>query len=175
MPDGPALGIKKVQGTVLLPVELVGRIPVDEIAANLGGSQMLKRISHHKITNLRSCRVVELIQNDVASVTVFSGHTLLFRFETDDLDMAKQSAIDFLSDDERVRDRFAENHRRFLSQLGEDCFDDVELESRARWPREAHCFACQSDLRSEFHFACSRCGWLVCACGTCGCGYKNYF
>lgn len=172
MPDGPALNTKNVQGPPCL-YELVGRIPVDEIAANLGGLTMLKRISHHKVSNLRSCRVVELIQNDVVSVTVFSGKTLLFRSEADDLDMAKQSAVDFLSDDEKLRGRFAEKHRLFLSQLGRGS-DDVELESRARWPRQAHCFTCQSDLSSEVHFACSRCGWLVCACGTCGCGYKNY-
>ena len=136
---------------------------------------MLKRIGHHKVSNLRSCRIVELIQNDIASVTVFSGKTLLFRAESDCLAEAKQCAVDFLSNEDALKIKFEANHRRFLLDLGVAESDTVELEASASSRRrETHCFGCQSDLQSDFHFECSRCRWLVCGCGTCGCGYTNY-
>ena len=140
-----------------------------------GDLSMLKRISHHKVSDLNTFRIVELIQNDVAYVTVFSGKTLFFRSEANCLDEAKQSAINFLSDERKVKGKFAENHRRFLSEQGLPSSTVVKLESLNNGSRETHCFACHSDLHSESHFACSLCQWLICGCGTCGCGYTNYF
>jgi hypothetical protein len=37
-------------------------------------------------------------------------------------------------------------------------------------PRATHCWSCKSQLNSEMDMACVICGWLLCECGTCGCG-----
>ena len=35
--------------------------------------------------------------------------------------------------------------------------------------RVTHCFDCYRALRGWRQIACSRCGWLKCSCGACGC------
>jgi hypothetical protein len=37
--------------------------------------------------------------------------------------------------------------------------------------RVTHCYNCQDDLDNEIDFECERCGWIICSCGACGCGY----
>lgn len=37
--------------------------------------------------------------------------------------------------------------------------------------RETHCYNCKGHLSSTSHLMCADCGWLVCTCGACGCGY----
>ena len=38
--------------------------------------------------------------------------------------------------------------------------------------REAECYKCKSKLNGIQFKKCSNCGWLICKCGACGCGYK---
>ncbi len=37
--------------------------------------------------------------------------------------------------------------------------------------RETHCWRCKSHLDSNDDLACVVCGWLLCECGACGCGW----
>ncbi len=39
--------------------------------------------------------------------------------------------------------------------------------------REAHCWRCKSPLDSDDDLACVLCRWMLCECGTCGCGYHR--
>jgi len=41
-----------------------------------------------------------------------------------------------------------------------------EVVYRATW-----CFECKSGLDSFNHKQCSKCGWLICSCGACGCHF----
>ena len=45
------------------------------------------------------------------------------------------------------------------------------LQSTRRQHRVTHCYACMERLESGFFLECGSCGWLVCTCGACGCGY----
>lgn len=42
-----------------------------------------------------------------------------------------------------------------------------------RQPRLTHCWKCQRDLSSLDDIECEVCGWLICECGACGCGYAG--
>jgi hypothetical protein len=37
--------------------------------------------------------------------------------------------------------------------------------------RETGCWSCRQVLDSDDDMACAVCGWLLCDCGACGCGY----
>lgn len=38
--------------------------------------------------------------------------------------------------------------------------------------RTSHCYKCKEPLSSTIHEECSVCHWLICKCGTCGCGSR---
>lgn len=38
--------------------------------------------------------------------------------------------------------------------------------------RLTHCYNCKTTLDSSIDVECNECGWLVCDCGACGCGYS---
>lgn len=37
--------------------------------------------------------------------------------------------------------------------------------------RKTHCYACKRDLDNLVDLECKACGWIICRCGACGCGY----
>ncbi|MDO8425290.1 MAG: hypothetical protein Q7T01_02135 [bacterium] len=37
--------------------------------------------------------------------------------------------------------------------------------------RRTHCYQCKRTLNSACDASCGQCGWLVCSCGACGCGF----
>ena len=39
--------------------------------------------------------------------------------------------------------------------------------------RETHCYWCRRDINSVDSSLCTRCGWIRCACGHCGCRYRG--
>ena len=39
--------------------------------------------------------------------------------------------------------------------------------------RETHCYWCRRDINSVDFSLCTRCGWIRCACGYCGCDYRG--
>ena len=40
--------------------------------------------------------------------------------------------------------------------------------------RETACWTCRQPLDSDDEMACTFCGWLLCDCGACGCGYAEH-
>jgi hypothetical protein len=36
-----------------------------------------------------------------------------------------------------------------------------------------HCFSCKKTITSTLNKRCPKCGWYICSCGACGCGYYN--
>lgn len=40
--------------------------------------------------------------------------------------------------------------------------------------RAAHCYECKKDLSSSADLSCGACGWLICECGACKCGYLGF-
>jgi hypothetical protein len=39
--------------------------------------------------------------------------------------------------------------------------------------RQTRCWSCHAHLDSKLDIACNRCGWLICECGACGCGFPD--
>jgi hypothetical protein len=40
--------------------------------------------------------------------------------------------------------------------------------------RCTHCWACKHPLDSEVDLQCYACGWILCRCGGCGCGFYDW-
>ena len=36
------------------------------------------------------------------------------------------------------------------------------------------CYSCKEELDNSVDLECSNCGWIVCICGACGCGYSGH-
>ena len=72
---------------------------------------------------------------------------------------------------EGKKERLLERHRLYLSTIGKPFIGIAALGEKEL--RGTHCYVCTSSLRSDFHVACRACGWLICECGACGCGYKR--
>jgi len=68
--------------------------------------------------------------------------------------------------EEVVRSNYA-NHRKTMG-LPSASLNKVEKKNI----RETHCYACKKELKTNVQLECSLCGWLVCECGACGCGYN---
>lgn len=40
--------------------------------------------------------------------------------------------------------------------------------------RVTHCYSCKSRLDNSTNVECMSCGWILCPCGACGCGYMAF-
>lgn len=39
--------------------------------------------------------------------------------------------------------------------------------------RTPNCYSCKKPLDNLSNIECSKCGWIKCSCGACGCGYNS--
>jgi len=39
--------------------------------------------------------------------------------------------------------------------------------------RVTHCYSCKFSLNNAINPECSKCGWIICECGACGCQYDG--
>lgn len=66
----------------------------------------------------------------------------------------------------------AENeHRSKLEKLGLP-FKGISFNSK-KSHRATHCWDCKEALDSYIDLECNACGWILCKCGACGCGYSK--
>jgi hypothetical protein len=40
--------------------------------------------------------------------------------------------------------------------------------------RVTHCYSCQAAISNSDLVECTRCRWIVCDCGACGCGHSSF-
>lgn len=59
-------------------------------------------------------------------------------------------------------------HREFLRDGG---MPYLGTQPTTKSFRITHCYSCKTDLNSELYKECRACGWIICSCGACGCGY----
>ena len=76
----------------------------------------------------------------------------------------------------RERERFAnlplaERHKEILAQLGLP-YKGLRPATQ-RYRRVTHCYACRQHLDNSVDVECVTCGWILCTCGACGCGYSR--
>ncbi len=61
-------------------------------------------------------------------------------------------------------------HEDFLSSKG---LKSAGLKRTNRQHRVTQCYHCQEGLDNSIQAECGNCGWIVCSCGACGCGYSK--
>lgn len=61
-------------------------------------------------------------------------------------------------------------HADFLSSKG---LKSAGLKRTNKQHRVTHCYNCKKDLDNSIQVECGNCGWIVCSCGACGCGYSK--
>lgn len=65
-----------------------------------------------------------------------------------------------------------ERHKRRLEELGAP-YRGVRKATRERPRRITHCYQCSTELDNAIDLECIACGWILCNCGACGCGYRG--
>ena len=63
-----------------------------------------------------------------------------------------------------------EKHRESLKALKKQYRGTTDTSKKYR---HTHCYSCKSNLDSEPFKECCACGWIICSCGACGCGYTR--
>lgn len=66
-----------------------------------------------------------------------------------------------------------QRHKQRLDQMGL-FYGGVRALTTGRRQRNAHCYECKEPLNSLAKFECEQCGWILCDCGACGCGYGGH-
>lgn len=78
------------------------------------------------------------------------------------------------ADDAARRQRLiVDKHRAFLNTRKLP-YRGTRPQGTNRVHRVTHCYSCKSNLNNEQHPECAACGWIICFCGACGCGYEAY-
>ena len=76
-----------------------------------------------------------------------------------------------LEDLEKKHKAIKERHRKFVESRGFDYKGSNHNPKKD--VRETGCYNCKSSINNDFFEECNSCGWIICLCGACGCGYKQ--
>lgn len=79
-----------------------------------------------------------------------------------------------MAEDEEYRSRqeaLVDKHKMVLASLGIP-YAGIRY-ANPRFRRVTHCFSCKEKLDNSTGLECASCGWILCACGSCGCSYKG--
>lgn len=63
-----------------------------------------------------------------------------------------------------------ERHKRFVNSSGKT-YRGIRKATKGKRYRSTHCYLCAGHLDSDTDVECVECGWLLCRCGACGCGF----
>lgn len=134
----------------------------------------LLKISNEVVFNgevdLMDCSALSSIPEDTVfkGFVELSGCTSLTEIpQSISSDMRKNLALQI----ERKRDEAKKRHQSFVESLGRT-YQGTSAISIIRKHRITHCYSCKSNLDNTIDFECNSCGWIVCSCGACGCGYS---
>ncbi len=64
-----------------------------------------------------------------------------------------------------------ELHEKYIDSL--DVLYPVTQNVEVNNQRATHCYLCKNNLDTNINIQCASCGWLICTCGACGCGYGH--
>ena len=67
----------------------------------------------------------------------------------------------------------AERHKERLEKLGKEYLGVRPAAPNPLRHRTTHCYACKESLDNSIDIECAACGWILCDCGACGCGYSG--
>jgi hypothetical protein len=71
-----------------------------------------------------------------------------------------------------LRETLPARHRERIEKLGLE-YKGIRAVTRLRNRRITHCWACHDHLDNTVDVECVLCGWILCTCGACGCGYDR--
>ena len=112
-----------------------------------------------RVEELRSARLAQERAAEIAA-----AKALEYQRELDEI-RARQEWLASLPLEER--------HRIFLEELG-IAYKGVRAgSSRVRFRRVTHCYICRKHLDNAVDVECVACGWILCTCGACGCGFSG--
>ena len=66
-----------------------------------------------------------------------------------------------------------ERHKQRLSRLGIAYHGVRQASGNSSPTRVTHCYVCRKPLNSSVDIECVSCGWIICQCSACGCGYHG--
>lgn len=84
----------------------------------------------------------------------------------------KEIKFQKLITDEERRIETKKRHEEFLASFGVP-YGGVSLVLTPRKHRITHCYSCKTELDNSIDIECNKCGWIICRCGACGCGYSH--
>ncbi len=73
---------------------------------------------------------------------------------------------------EKKRQGAETKHRESLVSSGIS-YLGVSIVTEKRTHRITHCYNCMAGLDNAIDVECNACGWIICACGACGCLYDE--
>ena len=69
------------------------------------------------------------------------------------------------------KDLTTEKHKVFLSKTKMPYKGTISNSHKKH--RVTHCYNCKNKLDNMINIECRACGWIICNCGACGCGYDR--
>ena len=66
-----------------------------------------------------------------------------------------------------------ESHKHFLDERN-IFYKGVKVRLDQKEEREAICYTCKNELDARHELQCCTCNWILCFCGSCGCGHPIY-
>lgn len=93
--------------------------------------------------------------------------------KTEDANKAGAALVRYMAwvTEQRIaaQEEAAQNHRQRLERLG--FVYSGARKSKGKALRITHCWDCKKHLDNSIELECNSCGWILCECGACGCGY----
>ena len=118
-------------------------------------------------------KVTVSYKNNVHTGTVFYSSRPLYQESGKDRDVIRQQVLDWCSNPELIDKAKTEKLGRFFEKQGITPEEWGRRFQTAARNRVNHCYQCQKEVTSFTNPECKRCGWLVCGCSACGCGYSH--
>lgn len=79
------------------------------------------------------------------------------------------SVLEALLPEDLKKEIIIERHKKHLS-VRKLPYQGIR-ESVKKGHRKTHCYLCKKKLDNLVDLECAACGWIICRCGACGCGY----
>ena len=99
------------------------------------------------------------------------------KLNTEESNQLLSSLTEFISLQVSFYEKLTESkHREFLRSKNIENAEDFEIRRSQESHRKTHCYNCKTSLDNYIDYECTSCGWIICSCGACGCGFDfDYF
>lgn len=69
-----------------------------------------------------------------------------------------------------TKEEISRRHQQHMQEYGISYSGEKESDKLLRY---THCWKCKKDINNIEFLECATCGWIICQCGACGCGYSG--